>query len=352
MISYEFKIKKYENINKNIKSNIINNSRNSFINKLSKYTFSFQILKKKRKILNLNETYLNTNYNNTFHNICKNKEKMDMKILNRNYKYNFSNKSIGTIPKIKNFSKTKKKPESKKVRDLNLLENENNNFFKEKTQYKNLKINNINITEKEITNSFTQKRHKFFNSNNNATKFKHIFASNNKYSSKYNILHKYRDLSSSQSHSKLIKKKFENSFNNSIKSDKKFMGMLSSREYIQINRKYLNKNDSNKNHALKTLESKKIEDISFEKEICYTSNSRQKHRKIIKKNDTRFKDNKDPFYPKPIINKIIIFNNISNNNINNRKKINLNEKSGKSVISKYKSHNRAENNYNNFTMRI
>ena len=355
MVSYEFKINRYNNISKN-NINSINNNKSNFLNKLSTYNFNFQILKKKKN-LNLYETYLNTNNNSIFYNNnkYKEKEKIDKKSFNRNFKYNLSFKSIGNLRKLKNLQKNNKKPESKKVKDINILDNENNIFFKEKkdkTQIKEFKVCDINIKNKERTNSFTQKRRKFDNSNNKIKKYKNILTSNNKLLNIFSILKKYKDLSSSQSHSKLLNKKFDNSFNSSIKSDKKLIGTMNSNEHRKLQKKSWHKNDFSKNHALKTLDSKKNEEISFEKDICNTSNSKQKYKQIIKRNESRNNYNKDIFYQKPIINKITIFNNISNNNINNKKKINLNKKNKKLVISKYKFHNKPDNNYNNNTMGI
>ena len=347
VVSYEFKIKRYNNKDFNKNNNSLYNFNNKF-NNLSESSFSFKIIQKK---INLNSANINNNtYISTFHNTNKNKDKMEIKINNRDYKLNFSNKSIGTIRKFSNYTKMIKNSEIKKLKTMNMLDNGyNNTLNKDKKRYKDIKISNNNEKQK----SLSQKKAKNYNTSNNTTnqniiRYKKIFNSkkNNK---KKNILKKNRDLTTCRSQSKMIRR-YDNSFNNSIKSDKRFIGIMNSYEHMQIH-----KNKNKQYLGLKTFENKKNEDISFDKDIFNISSLRQKNSLNIKKKSSKNKDiimNKDIYYQTPIINKITIYNSINNESNINKKKNKINEKGKKLVFSKFKVSNRQENKFNNYTFGI
>ena len=293
VISYEFKNKRYNNIN-----NIYNTNKNNTDFLISKS--NFEILKK----CNYNENQLN---NNNTYTINTNKNKKDIKIIS---KYNFSNKSIGSIRKIKNITKVVKKPEIKKIKDINMFDNDYN-YIKEKenrfSKYNEFKL--INNSKIDRTNSLSQRKRKIFNIGNtsmnaNTLKIKSLVNTNNK-NGHNNVLLQYKNLSGSRSLSKLMKRKKINeySFNNSLKIEKKTIGVINS--YAQ----HLNmiKNQSNKNKIMKTIENKRNENSSLDKELFFSSTSRQsKHTHIIKKNNKNNGSKKEVYYQKPIINKITI----------------------------------------------
>ena len=331
-------------------NNIYNTNNNNFL--ISKYYF--EILKKKKN-LNIKQTHL-INSNNTYHNTNKNKDKKDIKNINRDYKYIFSNKSIGSIRKIKNSSKIIKKPEIKKIKEINMFDNDYN-YMKEK-ENKFQKFNEFKIynnIQKERTGSSSQRKRKIFNMNmgnnsinTNTLRVKNIVNSHNNKIMNNNILQQYRNLSVSRSLSKIMKKKKINdySFNNSIKLEKKTIGAINPYER-QLN---LIKNQSNKNKVMKTIENRRNDNYSLDKEIYYSSTSRQiKHTQIIKRKNKNKEINKDVYYQKPIINKITIYNNI-NNGYNNfhKQKIHLNEHTGKLIFGKKQSYNKLEKNFNYF----
>ena len=340
IISYELKSKRYNN---NMNNNIY--KKNLSINK-----FYFEILKKKNSI-NLNDTNLSI-FNNTFQNSHRSKEKKDIRLINKDYKYN---KSIGTIRKNKNYSKVIKKPEIKKIKDINMFDNDYNNYLKENRlpKYNDIKI--FNDPQKIRTNSLSQKKRKIINGgstimNSNTMRVKNVITTN-KQIIPNNILQQYKDLSASRSHSKIIKRKklYNYSFNNSIKLEKKNLGIVNINPY----EKQLNypQNDSMINQTMRTMENRRINNESYDKDFYYSASSRQKHSQIIKNNSKNKEIAKDVYYQKPIINKITIYNNI-NNGYNNhlKQKINLNEKPSKLIFGKKKSHNKSE--YNNYNFRI
>ena len=344
VISYEFKNKK-NNIYKT------NNNDNFIISK-----FNFEILKKKNS-LNFRENYLNS-INNTYHNTNRNKDKKDMKIINKDYIYNFSNRSIGTMRKIKNISKIVKKPEIKKIKDINMFDNDCNYLKEKENRFK--KYNDYKVytnTQKERTSSLSQRKRKIINMgntsmNSNIIKIKNankVINNNNSNNYNINFIQQFKNIYTSRSLSKIIKrKKNDYSFNNTIKNDKKLIGVMNSYER-QLN---LNKNLSNQNQVMKTIENKIKDSSFFDKDFYYSSTSRQKHTQIIKRNKKN-DINKEIYYQKPIINKITIYNNINNGYNNNiKQKINLNEKSGKLIFGKKQSPNRHDNTYNNFTLQI
>ena len=354
IISYEFKNKKYNNINNIYKVNNIKNS-NFLMTK-----FNFEILRKNNSILNLKDPNINRT-NSTYQNSTKTVDKKEIKIIREN-KNTFSTKNIETLQKIKNTSKIIKKPEIKKVKDIYLFDNDYN-YIKEKEnrflKYNDSKINNIE--QKLRTNSVSQRKRKIINatinSNANAIKSKNNININNTKIINNNLLPTYNNMSSSRSLSKIMKRKkvHDNSFNNSIKLDKKSIGIINSYER-QIN---LIKNNSNLPHIIKTIENRRNDNSSTEKDKYYLSTSRQKHTtKIIKNNNKNTESAKEIFYQKPIINKITIYNNINNGYNNNgynnniKQTIQKNERNNRIIFRKKKSHNKHENNFHNFTVGI
>jgi hypothetical protein len=316
--------------------------------------FHFEIIKKKND-MSINENKTN-DINNNFHNVHSSKEKKNMKIINKYYKNSFSGKSLGNIRKINNLSKIIKKHETKKIKDINMFDNDykyarENRFPK----YNDIKV--YNNAQKARISSLSQKRRKInggnVSMNSNTMKAKNIInTSINNRIMNNNILQRYKDLSTSQSLTKIMKKKKINnySFNNSIKLEKKHIGVINSIKK-QI---YLKKNDSYHTNTVKTEENKINNNEFLDKDIYYSSSSRQNNEQIMKKS-RKIKDaNKDLYYQKPIINKITIFNNINNNGFNNqiRQKINVNDKPSKLIFGKKKSYNYLHTNYNNYTLGI
>jgi hypothetical protein len=279
-----------------------------------------------------------------------------MKIINKYYKNSFSGKSLGNIRKINNLSKMIKKHESKKIKDINMFDNDYK-YVRENRLPKYNDIKLYNNAQKARISSLSQKRRKInggnVSMNSNTMKVKNIInASVNNRIMNNNNLQRYKDLSTSQSLTKIMsKKKINNfSFNNSIKLEKKHIGVINSIKK-QI---YLKKNDSYRNNTVKTEENKINNNEFLEKDIYYSSSSRLNNEQMMKKSKKKKEANKDLYYQKPIINKITIFNNINNNGFNNqiRQKINVNDKSSKLIFGKKKSYNYLHTNYNNYTLGI
>ena len=341
VVTYEFKNKKYNNIYKPNRHNFMTTK------------FHFEIIKKKND-LSVNENKTNDIYNN-FHNVQSSKEKKNMKIINKYYKNSFSGKSLGNIKKINNLSKIMKKHETKKIKDINMFDNDykyarENRFPK----YNDIKV--YNNAQKVRISSLSQKRRKInggnVSMNSNTMKAKNIInTSINNRIMNNNILQRYKDLSTSQSLTKIMKKKKINnySFNNSIKLEKKHIGVINSIKK-QI---YLKKNDSYHTNTVKTEENKINNNEFLDKDIYYSSSSRINN-ELMKKKQKSKEANKDLYYQKPIINKITIFNNINNSGFNNqiRQKINVNDKSSKFIFGKKKSYNYLHTNFNNYTLGI
>ena len=343
VVTYEFKNKKYNNIYKPNKNNFITTK------------FHFEIVKKKND-LGINENKLN-NINSNFHIIHNSKEKKNMKIINKYYKNSFSGKSSGNIKKINNLSKIIKKHESKKIKDINMFDNDYN-YIRENRfpKYNDIKV--YNNAQKARISSLSQKRRKMnggnVSMNSNTMKAKNVISTsiNNRIMNNNNILKRYKDLSTSQSLSKIMSKKkiYNDSFNNSLKLEKKHIGVINSIK----KQKYLKKNESYHNNIMKTEENKINNNEFLDKDIYYSSSSRQNNEQIMKKSKNIKEVNKELYYQKPIINKITIFNNINSSGFNNqiRQKISVNDKSSKFIFGKKKSYNYLHTNYNNYTLGI
>mgnify|MGYP007056192129 CR=1 FL=1 len=193
----------------------------------------------------------------------------------KEYKYNFSNKSIQSAKKFKNITQMKK-PEIKKIKDINLFDNDYS-YMKGKEdlykKYNNTQIYNNNSL-KERNNSLSQRNRRLLNMSNNNTLNTSTMRVKNVIITKSinNIIFKpYQNLSSNRSHSKIIKKRkiYDNSF---------------------INNTYM-----------KTVENRKNINSSLDKNR--NSNTKQIRTQYVKKN--KKKDNvREIYYQKPIINKI------------------------------------------------
>ena len=284
IISYELK-------NKKIKYQLDKEKENDFT--ISK--FSFKIAKKP-------------------------KEKKDInKIISKDYKYDYSNKTIEITRRSKNIMKIKK-PEVKKIKDINLFDNDLS-FMKAKEdlykKYNNTQIYNNN-TFKERNNSSSQRRNRhLMNINNNHTinsntmRVRNVII--NKSINNYILKSIPNNLSSNGSRSKILKKRkiYDNSFSN--------------------------------NSNMKTIENRKNFNSSLDKNnLLRNFNAKQKNNQNIKKVKKKENNIKEIYYQKPIINKITIYNNINNNtngfSHNNfiKQKMLLSEKIGKKqIINKY-----------------
>ena len=248
------------------------------------------------------------------------KEKKDInKIISKDYKYDYSNKTIEITRRSKNITRIKK-PEVKKIKDINLFDNDLS-FMKAKEdlykKYNNTQIYNNN-TFKERNNSSSQRRNRhLMNINNNHTinsntmRVRNVII--NKSINNYILKPIPNNLSSNGSRSKILKKRkiYDNSFSN--------------------------------NSNMKTTENRKNFNSSLDKNnLLRNFNAKQKNNQNIKKVKKKENNIKEIYYQKPIINKITIYNNINNNtngfSHNNfiKQKMLLSEKIGKKqIINKY-----------------
>ena len=293
IISYELK-------NKKIKYQLDKEKVNDF--EISK--FNFKITKKPKEI----------------------KEKKDInKIISKDYKYDYSNKTIETSKRNKNIARLKK-PEVKKIKDINLFDNDLS-FMKAKEdlykKYNNTQVYNNNTFKERSNNSSSQRRNRHLlnindhNTINSSTmRVRNVII--NKSINNYILKPIPNNLSSNGSRSKIIKKRkiYDNSFIN--------------------------------NSNMRTIENRKNFNSSLDKNCLFKNfNYKQKNNQNIKKVKKKENNIKEIYYQKPIINKITIYNNI-NNNSNGfshsnyiKQKMLLNEKIGKKqIINKY------DNNFN------
>lgn len=293
IISYELK-------NKKIKYELDKEKVNDF--EISK--FNFKITKKPKEI----------------------KEKKDInKIISKDYKYDYSNKTIETSKRNKNIARLKK-PEVKKIKDINLFDNDLS-FMKAKEdlykKYNNTQVYNNNTFKERSNNSSSQRRNRHLlnindhNTINSSTmRVRNVII--NKSINNYILKPIPNNLSSNGSRSKIIKKRkiYDNSFIN--------------------------------NSNMRTIENRKNFNSSLDKNCLFKNfNYKQKNNQNIKKVKKKENNIKEIYYQKPIINKITIYNNI-NNNSNGfshsnyiKQKMLLNEKIGKKqIINKY------DNNFN------
>ena len=293
--------------------------------KLRKLIISYE-LKNKKNIYNKKNS--KENFNNfqiskfNFKLIKRPKEKKDIIKNNishsRDNKHNYLNKSIQSAKKFKNITRIKK-PEIKKIKDINLFDNDYS-YMKKKEDLLSKRLNThmYNNTLKERNSSISQRNRRILNVSNNNTinsstmRVKNVII--NKSINNY-ILKPVQNFSSNRSHSKIIKKRNMN--------DSSF-----------INSTYM-----------KTMEIRKNNNSSLEKNNTLKQNNyKQINTQYIKKNKKK-DGTREIYYQKPIINKINIYNNnINNSNI--RQKIQLSEKVvKKQLITRY-------NNNNNLPFRI
>ena len=293
--------------------------------KLRKLIISYE-LKNKKNIYNKKNS--KENFNNfqiskfNFKLIKRPKEKKDIIKNNishsRDNKHNYLNKSIQSAKKFKNITRIKK-PEIKKIKDINLFDNDYS-YMKKKEDLLSKRLNThmYNNTLKERNSSISQRNRRILNVSNNNTinsstmRVKNVII--NKSINNY-ILKPVQNFSSNRSHSKIIKKRKMN--------DSYF-----------INSTYM-----------KTMEIRKNNNSSLEKNNTLKQNNyKQINTQYIKKNKKK-DSTKEIYYQKPIINKINIYNS-NNNNSNIRQKIQLSEKVvKKQLITRY-------NNNNNLPFRI
>ena len=303
--------------------------------KLRKLVISYE-LKNKKNIYKLNNNKNKENINNDF--IIS---KFNFNIIKKNN--NSNNNSYNKENKY-NLTRITKKPEIRKIKDINLFDNDytylkrkgkekekekedllyqkyTNTIYNNNTHNTNYNNYTNNTAIKEKTNALSQRNRRLINMggnnnsiNSNTMRVKNVII--NKNINNY-ILKPYKNLSSNRSHSKIIKgrKIYENNFNNnSLKYEKK------------------------PNYIMKSIENRKKMNSSLDKNNIYNnnnSNSRQRHTQYIKKDKDNKKDNvKEIYYQKPIINKITIYNNINNsyNNSNMNQHLQLSEKTGKYII--------------------
>ena len=254
------------------------------------------------------------------------KEKKDInKIISKDYKYDYSNKTIETSKRNKNIARLKK-PEVKKIKDINLFDNDLS-FMKAKEdlykKYNNTQVYNNNTFKERSNNSSSQRRNRnLLNINDHNTinsstmRVRNVII--NKSINNYILKPIPNNLSSNGSRSKIIKKRkiYDNSFIN--------------------------------NSNMRTIENRKNFNSSLDKNCLFKNfNYKQKNNQNIKKVKKKENNIKEIYYQKPIINKITIYNNI-NNNSNGfshsnyiKQKMLLNEKIGKKqIINKY------DNNFN------
>jgi len=300
------------NTNKKISENLFNfhpintglmNHLKKENEKLRKLVISYELKNKKNKY-KLNESNKDNDFIIT---------KFDFKITKKNN--NKENKF--------NLTRITKKPEIKKIKDINLFDNDYS-YMKGKEdlykKYASTQVYNNNTATKEKTNSLSQRNRRIINLggnnsiNSNTMRVKNVII--NKNINNYILKPYNNNLSSNRSHSKIIKKRkiYENNFNNSLQIEKK------------------------PNLIMKTIENRKKINSSLDKNNIYnSSNSRQRHTQYIKKENKKKDNVKEIYYQKPIINKITIYNNINNSYNNNIKpKLHLNERAAKYLMKKNK----------------
>ena len=297
--------KENQNLRKLIISYELKNKKNIYNKKNSKENFNnFQISKFNFKLIKRPKEKKDIIKNNISHS--------------RDNKHNYLNKSIQSAKKFKNITRIKK-PEIKKIKDINLFDNDYS-YMKKKEDLLSKRLNThmYNNTLKERNSSISQRNRRILNVSNNNTinsstmRVKNVII--NKSINNY-ILKPVQNFSSNRSHSKIIKKRKMN--------DSSF-----------INSTYM-----------KTMEIRKNNNSSLEKNNTLKQNNyKQINTQYIKKNKKK-DSTKEIYYQKPIINKINIYNsNINNSNI--RQKIQLSEKVvKKQLITRY-------NNNNNLPFRI
>ena len=288
--------KNYENTDNKYKDLFIRPNNTGLMNhlkkeneKLRKLIISYELKLKKNKYKIANDKISEFAISKFNFNIIKNSKeiKASTKNISKDYKYNYLNKTVKTAKKSKNITRMKK-TEIRKIKDINLFDNDLSYMKTKEDLYKKYintqaYTNNISQERNNRNNSLAQRNRRLLNINNNHTinsstmRVKNVII--NKNINNYILKPFQNNLSSNRSHSKIIK------------------------------RRNINDNSSIHNTYAKTIENRKSINSSLEmKKLLKNSVSKQKDSKYNKKNKNK-KNIKEIYYQKPIINKITFYTN-------------------------------------------
>ena len=288
--------KNYENTDNKYKDLFIRPNNTGLMNhlkkeneKLRKLIISYELKLKKNKYKIENNKISEFAISKFNFNIIKNSKeiKASTKNISKDYKYNYLNKTVKTAKKSKNITRMKK-TEIRKIKDINLFDNDLSYMKTKEDLYKKYintqaYTNNISQERNNRNNSLAQRNRRLLNINNNHTinsstmRVKNVII--NKNINNYILKPFQNNLSSNRSHSKIIK------------------------------RRNINDNSSIHNTYAKTIENRKNINSSLEmKKLLKNSVSKQKDSKYNKKNKNK-ENKKEIYYQKPIINKIIFYTN-------------------------------------------
>ena len=288
--------KNYENTDNKYKDLFIRPNNTGLMNhlkkeneKLRKLIISYELKLKKNKYKIENNKISEFAISKFNFNIIKNSKeiKASTKNISKDYKYNYLNKTVKTAKKSKNITRMKK-TEIRKIKDINLFDNDLSYMKTKEDLYKKYintqaYTNNISQERNNRNNSLAQRNRRLLNINNNHTinsstmRVKNVII--NKNINNYILKPFQNNLSSNRSHSKIIK------------------------------RRNINDNSSIHNTYAKTIENRKNINSSLEmKKLLKNSVSKQKDSKYNKKNKNK-ENKKEIYYQKPIINKITFYTN-------------------------------------------
>ena len=288
--------KNYENTDNKYKDLFIRPNNTGLMNhlkkeneKLRKLIISYELKLKKNKYKIANDKISEFAISKFNFNIIKNSQeiKASTKNISKDYKYNYLNKTVKTAKKSKNITRMKK-TEIRKIKDINLFDNDLSYMKTKEDLYKKYintqaYTNNISQERNNRNNSLAQRNRRLLNINNNHTinsstmRVKNVII--NKNINNYILKPFQNNLSSNRSHSKIIK------------------------------RRNINDNSSIHNTYAKTIENRKSINSSLEmKKLLKNSVSKQKDSKYNKKNKNK-ENIKEIYYQKPIINKITFYTN-------------------------------------------
>ena len=288
--------KNYENTDNKYKDLFIRPNNTGLMNhlkkeneKLRKLIISYELKLKKNKYKIANDKISEFAISKFNFNIIKNSQeiKASTKKISKDYKYNYLNKTVKTAKKSKNITRMKK-TEIRKIKDINLFDNDLSYMKTKEDLYKKYintqaYTNNISQERNNRNNSLAQRNRRLLNINNNHTinsstmRVKNVII--NKNINNYILKPFQNNLSSNRSHSKIIK------------------------------RRNINDNSSIHNTYAKTIENRKSINSSLEmKKLLKNSVSKQKDSKYNKKNKNK-ENKKEIYYQKPIINKITFYTN-------------------------------------------
>ena len=288
--------KNYENTDNKYKDLFIRPNNTGLMNhlkkeneKLRKLIISYELKLKKNKYKIANDKISEFAISKFNFNIIKNSQEImaSTKNISKDYKYNYLNKTVKTAKKSKNITRMKK-TEIRKIKDINLFDNDLSYMKTKEDLYKKYintqaYTNNISQERNNRNNSLAQRNRRLLNINNNHTmnsstmRVKNVII--NKNINNYILKPFQNNLSSNRSHSKIIK------------------------------RRNINDNSSIHNTYAKTIENRKNINSSLEmKKLLKNSVSKQKDSKYNKKNKNK-ENKKEIYYQKPIINKITFYTN-------------------------------------------